>query len=934
MFSQFRHAVETFAPQPRRSTDTAGQIDGRSSPHSRSQSVDVTATSPSQLAEGPLSTLRKSFSPQLSAAPSSPQKPRPHKSTLEERLRAAAFTIGEASNSTTPQLSARVSPAPTASNKDQPLSPSSTPLPESPIVAPSHDPLGVIPLDAMALQVTSEQNEPASVEPVKEKDTADGLVEANTEAADAKEDVAEELNASAVDEGIVEDTTVPEEGQFIPDETAPAVEEQSQAPTDSAASVQSIVEETTPTVEEPAQALEDSPASVQSVVEETTTAVEEQSQPADSPASVQSVVEETTPAVEEQSQPTDFPASVQPIAEETTSALEEQAQAPEDSSPSPASVTTSTVEELQERLKLVEQRFTGMSDVSTSFKRLQAEKTAADAILRELTPLESLRETDALRDYLKNISLKVEASTHSHEIKRLNTKLQTQEDRIEELRDTHRLESRSQSDQIDNLKKQLEEANVLLKASQESSDDLAKQKAESDRLNGELAKAKEMLKDEEEKRVKAISLLKTVRQKLSKAEKERDDAVKEALAAKENEKGERVREEAEKFKLQTEIESLHAKRERALAELKSQFEKELATVKERHEKELIAVRAELELDAVTVKATHTREISNKNSRISQLENSLNSVVRDKNSFFEQVQLRQAEVESSQVHLESLQSQNAELQHQLREHEDRVVLLNEELSEARREHESNSKESTSSAETARLVALVEAKYEGKLTELKRVLNNVEKERNESDAEWSRKLREKNKETERLNNLLGTATQSKAQEEGAAEDLKVEISHLQEQVQAGQSEISSLHAQIAETEATIKVLEQKIEEVKSRESQLRSSNKTLREELRKVQSSAALLDRQRNPGVGYWTARGDSAVASSDSVTSSSSPPPNGRSSLDKTSGSKEEEEVNLEYLRNVILQFLEHKEMRPNLVRVLSIILHFTPQETRRLLAKV
>lgn len=163
------------------------------------------------------------------------------------------------------------------------------------------------------------------------------------------------------------------------------------------------------------------------------------------------------------------------------------------------------------------------------------------------------------------------------------------------------MESRSQSDQIDNLKKQLEEANVLLKASQESSDDLAKQKAESDRLNGELAKAKEMLKDEEEKRVKAISLLKTVRQKLSKAEKERDDAVKEALAAKENEKGERVREEAEKFKLQTEIESLHAKRERALAELKSQFEKELATVKERHEKELIAVRAELELDAVTVK---------------------------------------------------------------------------------------------------------------------------------------------------------------------------------------------------------------------------------------------------------------------------------------------------------------------------------------------
>lgn len=169
------------------------------------------------------------------------------------------------------------------------------------------------------------------------------------------------------------------------------------------------------------------------------------------------------------------------------------------------------------------------------------------------------------------------------------------------MRDTHRLESRSQSDQIDNLKKQLEESNLLLTASQESLDELEKHKAENDRLNGEVAKAKEMVKDEEEKRAKAISLLKTVRQKLSKAEKERDDAVKETLTAKENERSERVREEAEKSKHHNEIESLHAKRERALAEQKSQFERELAAVKERHEKELITVKAELELEAVTVK---------------------------------------------------------------------------------------------------------------------------------------------------------------------------------------------------------------------------------------------------------------------------------------------------------------------------------------------
>ncbi|KAJ3719848.1 hypothetical protein C8R42DRAFT_583445, partial [Lentinula raphanica] len=540
------------------------------------------------------------------------------------------------------------------------------------------------------------------------------------------------------------------------------------------------------------------------------------------------------------------------------------------------------------------------------------------------------------------------------------------ESRIEELRDTHRLESHSQSNQIDSLKKQLEESELLMKALQASNDELSALKAENEHLNGEVAKGKEMVKDEEDKRSKAISLLKTVRQKLAKAEKDRDEAAKELSVSKEKERGERAREEAEKLKHQTEIDTLNAERDKALNGLKAQFDRELAVTKERHEKDLAAVRAELELGAVTAKAAFDKELATKNARITQLENSLNAVVRDKNSFFERVQISQAELESSQAHLESLQSQNAELQHQLREQGDRIAILTEELSEARREHDlpsSNfSKDSTltSSEDTARLLTSVEVKYEAKLTELKRVLNNMEKERNESDAEWSRKLREKNKELERLGSLLGTATQSKAQDDGVVENLKLEITTLQQQITAGRTEVSELRTQIAqlkenettfstreaEADTKIKVLEQKLEELKSRESQIRATNKasylflfTLRDELRKVQSSAALLDRQRNPGIGYWNSRTE--AKSSESVNSSStSLPPTSRTSSDNARNShnspakKEEEEVNLEYLRNVILQFLEHKEMRPNLVRVLSIILHFTPQETRRLIAKV
>lgn len=59
-------------------------------------------------------------------------------------------------------------------------------------------------------------------------------------------------------------------------------------------------------------------------------------------------------------------------------------------------------------------------DVSTSFKRLQAEKAAADAILRELTPLETISDSQALRDFVQNVVLKSEVRLHHKQTIRIN----------------------------------------------------------------------------------------------------------------------------------------------------------------------------------------------------------------------------------------------------------------------------------------------------------------------------------------------------------------------------------------------------------------------------------------------------------------------------------------------------------------------------------
>lgn len=146
--------------------------------------------------------------------------------------------------------------------------------------------------------------------------------------------------------------------------------------------------------------------------------------------------------------------------------------------------------------------------------------------------------------------------------------------------------------------------------------------------------------------------------------------------------------------------------------------------------------------------------------------------------------------------------------------------------------------------------------------------------------------------------------------------------------------------------------------------------MRDELRKIQAGILSSEKSRGPGVGYFSHyAASSSNLHSNGSTAPSTPLPQTAISLPLADTStqspslassttslasssdtklKEEEAINFEYIRNVILQFLEHKEMRvssshvhcaklmaeqPHLVGVLGVILHFTPQETRRLTSK-
>ena len=158
-----------------------------------------------------------------------------------------------------------------------------------------------------------------------------------------------------------------------------------------------------------------------------------------------------------------------------------------------------------------------------------------------------------------------------------------QDSRIDELRDTHRLEGSSQSTLITKLRSQLSTAESNLAARVAELSSLSETKAELTRAQGQI-------KEEEEKRSKAIQLLKTVRLKLVKAEKDKEEVEKD-----------RAEERAERARATDEVEKVRAEKEREVQRLRAGFERELQGQKERWEREMKEKKAAWELEMITTK---------------------------------------------------------------------------------------------------------------------------------------------------------------------------------------------------------------------------------------------------------------------------------------------------------------------------------------------
>lgn len=96
--------------------------------------------------------------------------------------------------------------------------------------------------------------------------------------------------------------------------------------------------------------------------------------------------------------------------------------------------------------------------------------------------------------------------------------------------------------------------------------------------------------------------------------------------------------------------------------------------------------------------------------------------------------------------------------------------------------------------SQLISTMEAKYEAKLAEIKRNLAFVEKERTESEADWSRKLCEKSRETDELRMILQSSAKMREEKESTIGLLKSEIEKLTAEVQNHQRQALELQLQV--------------------------------------------------------------------------------------------------------------------------------------------
>ncbi|KAG0309307.1 hypothetical protein BGZ98_003675 [Dissophora globulifera] len=371
-----------------------------------------------------------------------------------------------------------------------------------------------------------------------------------------------------------------------------------------------------------------------------------------------------------------------------------------------------------------------------------------------------------------------------------------------------------------------------------------------------------------------------------------------------------------------------------------------------------------------LKATHVKVLQERDRVIQERD----KLLQEKEANEKEVQMKQAELDTMQRMHDAAEAQLRDYQVQLTEARNRVDTLEELTSIAKRVAESKvvefealtNKSSDLEAALSRTeeqilqqqeeFRKVEAKLKADIEDVREVLGEEISDLMEQAKRRSRELElliiktsKDENEIEEMRKIIEENTQAMEVLEAEMQDLKNRKRNLELELQ----HFKDLEEILAREKSSHEAAK---EEFKMRESHLRSVNKTLKEEVRKLQkhlpgsplpspSSPYPLSSQN--GIPPQTPGGQQQQQAYSNTPSTPKPRPSSRASNGRAASSPAmnmtppatprfqrqqsppDEDVNIEYLRNVLLNFMEHKDRRQQLIPVVAQMLRLSTDETHR-----
>lgn len=321
--------------------------------------------------------------------------------------------------------------------------------------------------------------------------------------------------------------------------------------------------------------------------------------------------------------------------------------------------------------------------------------------------------------------------------------------RLTELQASHALLDKSAAEKLALVKTQLEQKDVTLKLVNDQllASEAARRAVDAEVLKAaeEYAKLKIVAKEEEEKRIKALSLLRALRQKLVKSEKDKEEGDKEREALRLSEAGATDQIRLDRARYDQEVTLLRTSHDQQRAQLRLANERETTQLRAQYERAAAARKAQFELEAITVKAASAKSLATKDARIQQLETTVRELSTSRDTLFDQLQMRTAEVESVTEHQQRLKAQTDELQYELKETRDQAAALREELEAVHKAGRDVSRDDTNNR---RQLAEAEVRHEARIRDLEAHNRQLEKDRIETEEELGRSLQDRLREVERM------------------------------------------------------------------------------------------------------------------------------------------------------------------------------------------